>query len=73
MFVQFSDKSKSSIVSIFANKQDDELFPNQGELPDDHKMIVDFLSPPSLPDVVDPVEKLMMFLKANPDVAEILK
>lgn len=30
--VQFSDDKETTIVSIFTGKQDDSIFPNQGEV-----------------------------------------
>jgi hypothetical protein len=32
MFVQFSDSTQKTVIACFANAQDPEIFPNQGEL-----------------------------------------
>jgi hypothetical protein len=32
MFVQFSDSTETTVVSVFAGAQDPEVYPNQGEI-----------------------------------------
>ncbi|WP_236237714.1 hypothetical protein [Pseudomonas faucium] len=73
MFVQFSDSTQSEIVSVFAEPQDNEVFPFQGEVEDSDERYCVFLNPPAMSDERSPVDKLKDFLEANPDVANILK
>lgn len=72
-FVQFSDSSKTAIVASFACPQDEDIYPNQGEVEDDDPLYVAFITPPDVVVITDPVEKLKAFLSDNPDVAAILK
>lgn len=42
--VQFSDSSKTKIISAFGSPQDDEAWPNQGEVEDTDQRYVDFVT-----------------------------
>lgn len=73
MFVQFTDKTRKIVGSVFEEPQDEQLFPFQGEVEKDDPRYVAFITPFVVQTVSDPLEKLKEFLLANPDVAEILK
>jgi hypothetical protein len=42
IFVQFTDSTDSSIMSVFAGPQDPAYFPNQGEMPSDDQRYVTY-------------------------------
>jgi hypothetical protein len=42
--VQFSDASKTKIVSAFCGPQDPEFYPNQGEIDSDDARYVSFIA-----------------------------
>ena len=44
MYVQFSDNTETTIVSVFANPQDPETFPNQGTVEETDARYVAFLA-----------------------------
>jgi hypothetical protein len=71
--VQFADLTEQTIISYFAGPQDPDVWPNQGEIEDSDPRYLALLSPPAVEAVVDPVEKIKMFLLTNPDVAAVLK
>ena len=72
--VQFqSGAADAAIVSVFGCPQDEQAYPHQGEVEEDDPRYLEFLKPPVVEPVTDPVEKLWAFLAANPDVAQILK
>lgn len=72
MFVQFTDQNETVIQSIFGNLQDQEVYPNQGQVDEDDPRYLAFIAPPEPEVAVNPVDKLRAFLLANPDVAAIL-
>lgn len=43
-YVQFSDSSESTIVSVFGNAQDVDEHPNQGEVEDDDPRYLAFIA-----------------------------
>ncbi|KAB0509695.1 tail fiber assembly protein [Pseudomonas moorei] len=45
-YVQFSDSSEVSVVSVFGNPQDPGEYPNQGEVQDDDPRYLAFINPP---------------------------
>lgn len=50
MFVQFSDDTHTRIVSVFANAQDPEIYPNQGEVEEDDPRYQAFIHPELQPE-----------------------
>lgn len=72
MFVQFSDETHQIIISVFMNPQDEEVFPNQGEVDETDARYMKFMAPTVSQAPSDPVEKLKKFLEENPDVVAIL-
>lgn len=73
VFVQFADENKTEVVGFCANPQPLEVWPFQGEVKTDDPRYLTFISSQELQSsTTDPVEKLKMFLLANPDVAAIL-
>lgn len=71
--VQFSDDSRKTILAVFAGPQDPEVWPNMGQVDDEDPRYVAHLNPPLAEAITDPREKLIAFLLANPDVAEIVR
>jgi hypothetical protein len=47
--VQFSDATETTVVSVFANAQDPEVWPNQGEIADTDARYIQFISPAPTP------------------------
>lgn len=43
MFVEFSDETETTIVSVFSCGQDSDAFPFQGEVPQDDPRLLQFL------------------------------
>ena len=74
IFVQFTDETQTSVMAVLGCPQDPEAWPNQGVLEETDERYLSFLVPPEVPaPIVDPLEKLKVFLKDNPDVAAILQ
>lgn len=69
-FVQLKD---DQVLMAFPCQQDSEQWFGLIEVDDDDSRYLAFIAPPE-PEVVltDPLEKLKVFLLANPDVAAIL-
>lgn len=42
MFVQFSDETKTKIISVFGGRQDEAVWPNQGEVDEDDPRYLGF-------------------------------
>jgi hypothetical protein len=72
-YVQFLDSSESAVVAIFGCAQDADAYPHQGVVDENDSRYLAFINPEVDDHLPGPVEKLMAFLAANPDVAEILK
>lgn len=70
-YIQYSDESKSKIVSEFAGPQDPDVYSNLGEVEDDDPLYLEFTKP-FVAEVTDPTEKLKQFLAANPDVVKLI-
>lgn len=49
IYVQFSDNSETTVVSVFGNAQDPAVFPNQGEIADTDSRYLAFLHPAPTP------------------------
>jgi hypothetical protein len=43
MFVQFSDQSQQEVIAIFGCPQNEEAWPNQGEVADDDPRLLSFI------------------------------
>lgn len=72
-YVSFTDDSKTTVDSIYANHQpDSDAHPNQGNIDIEDPRYLSFINRELLAPETDPVEKLRAFLAANPDVAAIL-
>jgi hypothetical protein len=71
--VQFADESEQIVVSVFAEPQNPDDHPHQGEVSDDDPRYLEFITLKFDTVITNPVEKLKAFLAVNPDVAEILK
>jgi hypothetical protein len=48
-YVQFTDSTETTIVSVFGSPQDQTVFPNQGTVEDDDPRYLAFMDPSSTP------------------------
>lgn len=73
MFVQFSDETKTKVVTVFDSRQDEDAFPNQGVVSETDPLWLAYLATTQPPQTIEsPQEKLVAFLTANPDVAALV-